>query len=76
MSSTNEADWAKVVVAIRPWSLATRLTLWFFVSSFTLVLASTGYLYFVLANNLDEEDDHFLTDRCGFARDSGQRRDR
>jgi two-component system heavy metal sensor histidine kinase CusS len=48
----------------RPWSLATRLTLWFFLSSFALVLAATGYLYWALARNLDREDDHFLTDRA------------
>ena len=46
-----------------PWSLAARLTLWFFVTSFTLILVATGYLYLALAKNLDREDDHFLTDR-------------
>ena len=47
----------------QPWSLAARLTLWFFVTSFTLILVATGYLYLALAKNLDREDDHFLTDR-------------
>lgn len=51
-------------VEVRPWSLAARLTLWFFCGSFALVLSATAYLYFVLAANLDEEDDHFLTDRA------------
>ena len=46
-----------------PWSLAARLTLWFFLVSFTLILLATGYLYFALATNLDREDDHFLADR-------------
>ena len=47
-----------------PWSLAARLTLWFFITSFTLILVATGYLYLALAKNLDREDDHFLTDRA------------
>ncbi len=47
-----------------PWSLAARLTLWFFVTSFSLILVATGYLYLALAKNLDREDDHFLTDRA------------
>ena len=47
----------------RPWSLAARLTLWFFITSFALILIATGYLYLALATNLDREDDHFLTDR-------------
>ena len=47
-----------------PWSLAARLTLWFFVTSVTLILVATGYLYLALAKNLDREDDHFLTDRA------------
>ena len=48
----------------RPWSLAARLTLWFFITSFALILIATGYLYLALATNLDREDDHFLTDRA------------
>ena len=48
----------------RPWSLAARLTLWFFITSFTLILVATVYLYLALAKNLDREDDHFLTDRA------------
>ena len=47
-----------------PWSLSARLTLWFFVTSFSLILVATGYLYLALAKNLDREDDHFLTDRA------------
>ena len=44
--------------------MSARLTLWFFVTSFSLILVATGYLYLALAKNLDREDDHFLTDRA------------
>ncbi len=63
MSLKNAPESRTRAPAGRPWSLAVRLMVWFFVASFTLVLAATGYLYLVLANNLDEEDDHFLMDR-------------
>src|SRR5437763_13590528 len=41
-------------------SLAARLTVWYALSSFTLILLATAYLYWALARNLDREDDHFL----------------
>ncbi len=63
MSSKTAPD-ATPAASSRPWSLAARLTLWFFLSSFTLVFAATVYLYWALATNLDREDDHFLTDRA------------
>jgi len=44
----------------RPWSLALRLTLWYALSAFTLVLVATGYLYVVLVRNLEREDDEWL----------------
>src|SRR5437764_13916008 len=45
------------------WSLALRLTLWYTLSSFALLLAATGFLYWALAHNLDREDDEFLADK-------------
>ena len=45
-------------------SLAARLTVWYALSSFTLILLVTGYLYWALARNLDREDDHFLADQA------------
>ena len=45
-------------------SLAARLTVWYALSSFTLILLATGYLYWALARNLDREDDHFLADQA------------
>src|SRR5437588_7345069 len=46
------------------WSLAARLTVWYALSSFTLILLATAYLYWALARNLDREDDHFLADQA------------
>lgn len=48
----------------RSGSLAARLTVWYALSSFTLILLATGYLYWALARNLDREDDHFLADQA------------
>src|ERR1700730_5977303 len=48
----------------RSGSLAARLTVWYALSSFTLILLATGFLYWALARNLDREDDHFLVDQA------------
>src|SRR5215472_12466887 len=48
--------------APRAWSLAARLTVWYTASAFALVLGATGFLYWVLATNLDREDDESLAD--------------
>ena len=66
MSSKNASDPEAHTSGAKnhPWSLSARLTLWFFVTSFSLILVATGYLYLALAKNLDREDDHFLTDRA------------
>lgn len=45
------------------WSLARRLTLWYALFSFALVLAVTGYLYFILIQNLEREDAESLQAR-------------
>src|SRR5438477_10021521 len=47
----------------KTWSLALRLTVWYTLSSFALLLAATGFLYWSLAHNLDREDDEFLADK-------------
>lgn len=52
----------------RSWSLATRLTLWYAATAFTLLLIATGYLYWALARNLDREDDQFLADKVRIVR--------
>lgn len=44
-------------------SLATRLTIWYSASAFLLLLAATGYLYWALLVNLDQEDDESLMDQ-------------
>ncbi len=41
-------------------SLAARLTFWYALSAFSLVLLATGLLYLVLVTNLDRVDDQFL----------------
>lgn len=46
-----------------PWSLATRLTIWYAGLAFLLIVLSTGSLYWVLTTNLDREDDQHLIDR-------------
>jgi two-component system heavy metal sensor histidine kinase CusS len=52
----------------RQWSLATRLTLWYTVSAFALVLVATSLLYFGLIRNLNREDDGFLADKVRILR--------
>jgi two-component system heavy metal sensor histidine kinase CusS len=49
----------------RPWSLATRLTLWYAGSAFALVALVTGYLHVVMVRNLEREDDEWLVARTG-----------
>jgi two-component system heavy metal sensor histidine kinase CusS len=46
------------------WSLAARLTAWYAGSGFLLVALATGFLYWVLATNLDREDDELLADKA------------
>ncbi|MBI3854857.1 MAG: heavy metal sensor histidine kinase [Planctomycetes bacterium] len=59
MSSTTRADRG---------SLAGRLTLWYSLSAFLLVLGATGYLYWALARNLDREDDGTILDQIHILR--------
>jgi two-component system heavy metal sensor histidine kinase CusS len=49
--------------ANRPWSLAARLTAWYAASAFTLVLVSTGLLYWGLVTKMNREDDEELADK-------------
>lgn len=49
-------------------SLAAWLTLWYALSAFLLILASTGYLYWALARNLDREDDGTILDQIQILR--------
>ncbi|HLW82077.1 MAG TPA: heavy metal sensor histidine kinase [Candidatus Acidoferrales bacterium] len=44
------------------WTLATRLTIWYAISAFLLVILATGFLYWALVSNLNREDDQFLSD--------------
>src|SRR4051794_7909431 len=60
MSSKNAPD--------TPWSLATRLTLWYATSSFVLIAASTGFLYWSLIQKLESEDDQFMAEKVQIVR--------
>ncbi|MGH7088888.1 MAG: hypothetical protein ACREFQ_08305, partial [Stellaceae bacterium] len=47
----------------RSWSLAARLTAWYVLSSFSLVLVVTGVLYWALVNEFAYEDGQVLLDK-------------
>jgi two-component system heavy metal sensor histidine kinase CusS len=49
-------------------SLAARLTVWYALSAFFLILAATLYLYLALVRNLDREDDGTLLDQIQILR--------
>jgi two-component system heavy metal sensor histidine kinase CusS len=51
-----------------PWSIAARLALWYTAATFVLVAVATGLLYWVLATNVDREDDQFLVDTAQIMR--------
>jgi two-component system heavy metal sensor histidine kinase CusS len=51
------------------WSLATRLTLWYTGSAFTLVALASGILYWVLVADLVREDDEELTEKARVLRE-------
>jgi two-component system heavy metal sensor histidine kinase CusS len=59
MSSTKPADRG---------SLAARLTVWYALTAFLLILATTAYLYWTLARNLDREDDGTILDQIQILR--------
>jgi two-component system heavy metal sensor histidine kinase CusS len=50
------------------WSLAARLTACYAATAFLLIVLSSGFLYHVLVNNLDREDDEFLADKVQILR--------
>src|SRR4051795_2788569 len=50
------------------WSLATRLTLWYAVSSFVLIAASTAFMYWALIDKLESEDDQFMAEKVELVR--------
>jgi two-component system heavy metal sensor histidine kinase CusS len=53
----------------RSWSLASRLTLWYAASTFTLIATATGLLYWVLVRNVNREEDQFLVDSIQIMRE-------
>lgn len=48
----------------RSWSVATRLTIWYAISAFSLIVVATGLLYWVLIRSLDRADDRLLADKA------------
>lgn len=51
------------------WSLATRLTVWYAISTFLIVAFVTGVLYRTLERNLEEEEREFIEDMVDEMRD-------
>ena len=51
-----------------PFSIALRMAVWYALSAFALVFAATGFLYWVLATNLEQEDIRVLEDNLNNAR--------
>jgi two-component system heavy metal sensor histidine kinase CusS len=45
------------------WSLAARLSVWYSVSMFVVLLVATTFLYWTLARSFDREDDQYLTEK-------------
>ena len=68
MSSTEE-NGQRPGPARRAWSLASRLTLWYAASTFTLIAVATGLLYWVLVRNVNREEDQFLVDTVQIVRE-------
>lgn len=50
----------------RPWSLSARLTAWYAGSAFFLIAGATGFLYWVLSNNLDREDAELVAQKISW----------
>lgn len=53
----------------RTWSIKRRLTVLYFVSAFGILLVSTAFLYWVLADRLVKEDGQFLAAKIGLLRE-------
>ncbi len=51
------------------WSLAARLTAWYALSSFALIMTATGLLYWALADSLNHEHDLYLADKVHVIRE-------
>ena len=51
-----------------PWSLAARLTTWYAVSAFIIILSASVLLYLTLERSLDFENDRVLLDRANEVR--------
>lgn len=68
MSSNNAPDEAARAAPPRSLSIALRLTLWYALSTFALVLVATGALYWSLVESLYNEDVSDLSDNLDYAR--------
>src|SRR5436190_23474426 len=56
---------ANVRPARKRWSLAARLTAWYALSAFGLILLATSLMYVVLAASFEAESDRYLADQIG-----------
>ncbi|CAN5551248.1 heavy metal sensor histidine kinase [soil metagenome] len=69
MSSKNATEPSPLRYLHRaPWSLAARLTAWYAVSAFFVILSASGLLYLALERSLDFENDRVLLDRANEVR--------
>ncbi len=56
-------SWKNVLESSRRWSLAARLSVWYAVSTFLLLVVATAFLYWTLAVSLEREDDQYLVEK-------------
>ena len=69
MSSKNATEPAPLRFLRRaPWSLAARLTTWYAVSAFIIILSASVLLYLTLERSLDFENDRVLLDQANGVR--------
>lgn len=52
----------------RPLAIAAKMTIWYALLAFALILGATGFLYWVLIENLEQEDARILADSLSNAR--------
>ncbi|MBC8106176.1 MAG: heavy metal sensor histidine kinase [Anaerolineae bacterium] len=68
MSSKNATEPGPFRFLRAPWSLAARLTTWYAVSAFIIILSASVLLYLTLERSLDFENDRVLLDRANEVR--------
>src|SRR5690242_6924178 len=62
-SFTLSAEWDMFWTSRHPRSLALRLSAWYAGSAFLLLAAGTGFLYWVMVQNSNAQDDQYLWEK-------------